>query len=156
MFSSFIVDRNPFRSNNWFILNSFWSNDRSKFWRIILVRMSGLCEALEGFKFFNSFWISSTETWLKVNTLLVFYLSLIILILGWSSYFSITFKTGSAIFSALIVGSSYGGSFRLVITVSPFSVRIIFSLFTPLSVKKASTVFLKFLVSATCLWLRLL
>ena len=107
MFPSFIVDGDLFRSNYWFISWCTIGAKRSKFWRI-----SELCEALEGFKFFNSFRISSSETWLKVKALLVFYLSLIILILAWFLYFSIAFKTGSAIFSALVVGSSSGGSFR--------------------------------------------
>ena len=75
--------------------------NRSKLWRIILAGMAELCEILEGFtKFFNSFWTSFSETWLKVNTLLVLYLSLIILILRWFLYFSIAFKTEPRIFSA--------------------------------------------------------
>ena len=78
--------------------------------------MAELCDILEGFtKFFNFFWISFSETWLKVNTPLVLYLSLITLIFGWFLYFSIAFKTESRIFSALVVESSYWGTFRFII-----------------------------------------
>ena len=86
---------------------------------IILVGISESCEALEQSRFFSFF--SFSIAWISWKRKLTFSFSLFVficLILGWFLYYSVALNTGSSMPLVLIVGSSYWGIFKLIITLA--------------------------------------